>query len=687
VFCVAGGLKEGRFFPFGSVLLYRAAMRLRWPAVLLVVAGACFTPPSERCVEPGLNCPAASCDGCIQPGGTCLAAASMSRSACGAPRAACQSCSNGAECGPGIGCFNTGAGGATGGVGGVTPSCSGCVVGGQCLRLEQTTQMNCGRNGRACASCAPTDFCNAGDCARLPGAGGAGVGGSGAAGGTGGSCSGCFLGSLCVPSIAGVENEFACGLNGAACVMCRAGERCSLGQCTQPGTGGTPGTGGVGGGQPCSGCVTPTGLCVPDPLSLSVPDACGRNGSMCANCRLNGATCQQGMCVGGGAGGTAGNGGAGGSPACSGCVTASGACIAAVVAFTSAETCGFNGNRCTNCRQSGQVCQQGVCTNAGVGGATGTGGTGGSDGGCVGGSQTATAMAFRSVNFEAPFQNPLGAIDAGVASSTLPAGGISSALRFSGFATGAAQVTLVVRGGFNGPPPTIRYRWGTNSWQPRMGQLFTGVFEDMTTPSGLTLDISFLAQNGATSVSVDDVALRLANGSLVRPTLVTSEAATAAWASPQNARQLDMQPTSPTDFGSLAISEQLTVSGWGLRVPTVARVVGLTVTVFRRGSRISLPINSAQDLSMTLLQGNRPVGANRALPGEWGGSMGGNPGMPAPFVGAVYGGPTDTWAAGLSAAGVNSADFGVGYSIRGTDFGGFGSPEVDAISLRVDWCE
>jgi len=95
------------------------------------------------------------------------------------------------------------------------------------------------------------------------------------------SCSGCCLGSICMPG----TGTSACGMGGAYCGTCQAGEICQGGTCI--------------GGQTCdatscpSGCCDTTGTC----QNGTTESACGTGGAACKTCDSSaGEVCTQGSC-------------------------------------------------------------------------------------------------------------------------------------------------------------------------------------------------------------------------------------------------------------------------------------------------------------------------------------------------------------------------------------------------------
>lgn len=77
------------------------------------------------------------------------------------------------------------------------------------------------------------------------------------------------------------------------------------------------------------------------------------------------------------------------------------------------------------------------------------------------------------------------------------------------------------------------------------------------------------------------------------------------------------------------------------------------------------------DLDVTLLKAGVPVGDNKANATGWAG-----------VLTVSYGGAADTWNAGLTAADVNNANFGVQISAQST---GAASAQIDYIQITVTY--
>jgi hypothetical protein len=269
---------------------------------------------------------------------------------------------------------------------GVTPSCgsssicspsncSGCCDSqGQCQSGKLL--LTCGINGLTCTACVPGDVCQSGECL----ARGSDAGCSPA------DCSGCCLGSQCVP---GTERS-GCGVSGGNCQVCSGTQICD-------------GTGACQNTQQCQGCNDGTGTCQSGTTSAQ----CGSGGATCLACD-GGASCQNGVCqlpppADGGTGdagsGDAGPGGDAGTDAgscgpgnCSGCCSGT-SCIS--LSNQSTGQCGTAGATCVACSGT-DTCQAGSCqtpdagsTDAGGNTDAGSGSDAGVDAGSCGPSNCA----------------------------------------------------------------------------------------------------------------------------------------------------------------------------------------------------------------------------------------------------------------------------------------------------------
>ena len=185
---------------------------MNWKAFVLGISLGFAVAVVPAC-GPASNCGPNNCAGCcnIDATGksTCVAApANTNNQTCGNAGNACTDCTkntNGSvtcnaatfQCtgGTGGGSGGGSGGGTGGGSGGCNSSnCNGCCAGNACIPLNQTSTVNCGANGAACATCGGGQNCTAGACVTPDG------GGS-----TGGVGDGCNTASDCpnVPTVSG----------------------------------------------------------------------------------------------------------------------------------------------------------------------------------------------------------------------------------------------------------------------------------------------------------------------------------------------------------------------------------------------------------------------------------------------------------------------------------------------------
>jgi hypothetical protein len=263
-------------------------------------------------------------------------------------------------------------------------TCLGCcaIDDGRLRCLSGTEPTACGRAGNSCADCAEdgracnpsTRACGATRCDPS-------------------NCDGCCVGDQCLPGTI----ASACGVKGAQCRTCAAGQTCqSLGGATGGQCTGTPACG----PQNCAGCCNAAGQCV----AGNDTTACGRLGQLCDSCGANeicvqsGAnarTCQPqttcspdncaGCCVGNTCvGGTTPSACGVKGAACKTCGTTdtcdsngncipagdcnagncAGCCVGDICAVGSQPTaCGAGGVQCQNCSNQNpqRVCQSGSC--------------------------------------------------------------------------------------------------------------------------------------------------------------------------------------------------------------------------------------------------------------------------------------------------------------------------------------
>ncbi|MDX2010211.1 MAG: hypothetical protein SFW67_08480 [Myxococcaceae bacterium] len=245
-------------------------------------------------------------------------------------------------------------------------SCTGCCdnTTGACITITSSAQ--CGQRGETCRACGLGESCTFGACSGgnigTTGGGFGGSGGGGSAGG-GSAAGGGFAG--------GSGGGFAGGSGG--------------------GFGGGA-AGGVGGGAACDGCLLPNGTCRLRNTSQQSDTICGAGGVQCLSCvGTPNPVCSNGGCVGGAGGGAAGGAGGGGAPpSCNSASCFDGCCNGTLCVRAPAngnnQTCGFGGQACANCAQSGQTCNLVTLTcQSGAGGGAGGGFGGGAGGGFAGG--------------------------------------------------------------------------------------------------------------------------------------------------------------------------------------------------------------------------------------------------------------------------------------------------------------
>lgn len=163
-------------------------------------------------------------------------------------------------------------GGAGGGVSGTGGGMGTLADGGTCFCTQNgacrpgDSPLACGNTGGVCNRCANGEQCVGGQCVvAMCGPG---------------TCTGCCGMGFCVtPSM---QNNFACGSNGAMCTRCMNGQVCRNGACVTP---------------VCDATSCPMGCCRNGQCENGDSRfACGTGGAACANCGANG-MCQGGTCA------------------------------------------------------------------------------------------------------------------------------------------------------------------------------------------------------------------------------------------------------------------------------------------------------------------------------------------------------------------------------------------------------
>lgn len=272
--------------------------------------GRACDPTTRQCGRG--KCDPTNCNGCCV-GDQCLTGREVA--ACGLKGLQCTTCAAGQICRA-----QSGGGGQCEGTPACGPqNCAGCcTANGQCVTGSDTTA--CGRQGAACTNCGSTNRVCAADktCQAQTTCNAA-------------NCAGCCVGNNCVIA----TTAQACGAGGAVCKQCGAGEACSNGACVPA--------------AQCSPANCP-GCCIGNICAIGNQNtACGLNGAECSNCTgqnpsrvCQGGSCQLPAC---------------GPQNCAGCC-AGNTCVVG----TQDNACGpTNGQQCSDCTATNQVCQGRQC--------------------------------------------------------------------------------------------------------------------------------------------------------------------------------------------------------------------------------------------------------------------------------------------------------------------------------------
>lgn len=130
-----------------------------------------------------------------------------------------------------------------------------------------------------------------------------------------------------------------------------------------------------------------------------------------------------------------------------------------------------------------------------------------------------------------------------------------------------------------------------------------------------------------------------------------------SWNNPANVATSNTIPSSLSATilsGDDEISNYLYVQNFGFNIPANAVVTGITVKI--EGKQIGADGSNTfvKDNSVYLLRNSSIIGNNHAFPWNWSGT----------FSNVVHGNPSDTWGAGLTAADINSPNFGVAINVN-----------------------
>lgn len=190
------------------------------------------------------TCSAATCAGCCDSKGTCRGG--NTNVVCGKEGAACASCAASQAC-TGNAC--------------VAAGCNSCRDQAGTCQAGNTPQ-SCGRDGGSCVACGGGQSCSFGACVSAPTCNAS-------------NCNGCCVGTQCILATTDAQ----CGSSGSQCVACQAPNTCQSGACVTPVIDAGP-TG------PCGPLTCPTGCCdlVGDCAGGSGQLSCGTGGVDCALC-------------------------------------------------------------------------------------------------------------------------------------------------------------------------------------------------------------------------------------------------------------------------------------------------------------------------------------------------------------------------------------------------------------------
>lgn len=179
--------------------------------------------------------------------------------------------------------------------------------------------------------------------------------------------------------------------------------------------------------------------------------------------------------------------------------------------------------------------------------------------------------------------------------------------------------------------------------------------------------------------------INVASGSFTSATAGPNNPGTAAsvslfsevWANPNNAKTADSTFASSSmscEPGVDDFTDSLQLTNFGFAIPATATVVGVQVSITRRGIT-AFSQTHVQDSSIQLIKTGSTAGDNKASVGvNW---------TNGTAEAVSYGGASDTWSVSLTPADVNAANFGVSIEALGTTTNVNGGNPV-TISANVD---
>lgn len=142
------------------------------------------------------------------------------------------------------------------------------------------------------------------------------------------------------------------------------------------------------------------------------------------------------------------------------------------------------------------------------------------------------------------------------------------------------------------------------------------------------------------------------------------------WANPLNVLALDGAFAVNTATGHFADSDQLFAQGFGFAIPLGATILGIVATV---QAKSSAPAGYITDGYVYALKGGARAGSNR----------GANNPLASTVAPIVYGAPTDLWGTTWTPAQINSATFGLEFTVSRVALATGFSAFVDYIDIQV----
>ena len=153
----------------------------------------------------------------------------------------------------------------------------------------------------------------------------------------------------------------------------------------------------------------------------------------------------------------------------------------------------------------------------------------------------------------------------------------------------------------------------------------------------------------------------------------TGHASCGDWINETNAFSSDNTYSTETGCTRNRSSDQIRFTNFGFAIPAGATIDGITVEVERFNSQVGTTDQDIRLLNAT----STLVGTDHSLGGNWA--------TADPNTYVIYGGAADNWGAGLTAADINSANFGVSIQANTSNTNTSHVLSIDHVRITVDY--